>query len=325
MLVAVTSRASAKERSLLEQTFAGLVDLRFTRDLPADARMQVLRDAEVILGWHPQVEAGAKELSECRNLRLVQLISAGADHLNPAAFPGEPLFASNAGAFAGPMAEHVLAMALALQKHLLPGHEGLRRGEFDRVPSRELGGSTVGIVGYGGIGRAVAEIFRPFRCRVLAINRSGEIADPVDFIGTLGDLQFVLSQSDIVVLTLPLTPSTRGLLGRRELSWLRGDSILINVARGPLVDEEALYDHLIEHPDTLAGIDVWWEEPRRGDAFSTRRPLLDLPNVVGSPHNSGRTDRSRYVATQRAASNVLRFLRKEPLQGLLSREDLFAS
>ena len=323
--VAISYGASERERALYTERLGDRADLIYLQDLDGEARREAARRADVLLGWNPGLDLGGELLSEMRGVRLVQLISAGADHLDPSVFPKDALLCSNAGAYAEPMAEHVLAMALALGKRLLPGHEDLRRGVLDqRTPSRTLRGSAVGIVGYGGIGQAVARLFRALGCPILAINRGGPIEDPVEFQGTLGDLGELFSRSDIVVLTLALTPQTRGLIGKEELSHLREQSSFINVARAAIVDEDALYDHLVEHPKVLAGIDVWWEEPFRGQPFRMRRPFLDLPNVLGSPHNSGVAKGALFGAVDRAAQNVLRFLEGAPLHGLLRREDLFA-
>lgn len=326
VLVAVSYRASERERRMYAEGLGAHADLVYLQDLDPAARLEHVRRADVLVGWNPRHELGRDALREFHHLRLVQLVSAGADHLDPADFPRESLLASNAGAFSEQMGEHVLAMTLALQKRLLQGHAELQKRHFDQTtPSRVLRGSTVGIVGYGGIGRAVANVFRPFGCPILAINRSGEIPDAVEFRGTLRDLKAVFSQSDIVVLTLALTPKTRGLIGREELAALRERAIFINVARADLVDEDALYMHLAEHPEVLAGIDVWWQEPFLGKPFAVRRPLLDLPNVLGSPHNSGVTDLSRLAAAQSACANVLRWLTGSAIHGALRPEDLFTS
>lgn len=326
MLVAVSYRASERERAMFEDLLSAHAELIYLKDVREDESAKVAAAADVLLGWNPARDLGPALLREFTGLRLLQLVSAGADLLDPGAYPGSPLLASNAGAFSAQMAEHVLAMVLALQKRLLPAHLDLQRGVMDQsTPSRVLRGSTVGIIGYGGIGRAVRDVFRPFGCPIMALNRSGDISDDVDFRGTLSDLGQVLSESDVIVLTLPLTPATTGLIGRDELSFLKEKSIFINVARAAIVDEDALYAHLVEHPGVLAGLDVWWQEPFRGQPFSVRTSLLELPNLLGSPHNSGVTEQSHFIAAESAARNVLRFLRGEELHGVLRREDLFAS
>jgi phosphoglycerate dehydrogenase-like enzyme len=123
------------------------------------------------------------------------------------------------------------------------------------------------------------------------------------------------------VVSLPLNRATRGLIGRRELSLMRPDAILVNVARAAIVEEDALYEHLERNPAFSAGIDAWWQEPRGSGSFATRRPFLDLPNVIGSPHNSAITSDSLAEAARRAAENLARHLRGEPARHLVDRSD----
>ena len=134
-------------------------------------------------------------------------------------------------------------------------------------------------------------------------------------------LKHVLSSSDIVTISLPLMKATRGLIGKRELDWMKPDAILINVARGGIIDEGALYDHLRSHPRFQAGIDVWWIEPFGSGEFRTNFPFFSLPNVLGSPHNSAMVPGTNDDATRRAVENVKRFLRGEPVVGVVMRGD----
>jgi glycerate dehydrogenase len=220
------------------------------------------------------------------------------------------------------MAEHVLAMALALAKRLPQTHESMRNGEFDQLtPNRAIRGSLVGILGFGGIGQASARLFRALGARIHAIDRAGRTDQRVDRIGTLDDLDALLGSADILVVSIPLTRATRGLIGRRELSLMQPDAILVNVARAAIVDEDALYEHLQDNPAFSAGIDAWWQEPRGSGSFATRQPFLDLPNVLGSPHNSAITADSLAAAARQAAANVARHLRGEPARHRVDRSD----
>ena len=253
---------------------------------------------------------------------LLQLLWAGVDRAPFARIPPGMAIAGNAGGWAEPIAEHVLAMTLALAKRLSGEQEKLRRGVFEQDrPTRLLRGGTCAILGFGGIGQAVAPLVRALGMRVVAVNSSGATPDQVDLIGTLDDLERFLRLADVVVLSLPLTRSTRSLIGRRELGWMKPEAILVNVARGPVVDEAALYDHLRRNPGFSAALDVWWDEPFRDDRLRLRHPFLTLPNVLGSPHNSGTVRGWDETALRRAAENVRRHLRGETVVGMVRREE----
>ena len=185
-----------------------------------------------------------------------------------------------------------------------------------------LRGGIAAILGFGGIGQETARLLRPFGMKIHAINRSGQTDQPVDFIGTLeDDLEQVLRVAQLVVVTLPLTRRTEGLIGARELAWMRDDGILVNVARGPILQEAPLYQHLTSHPNFTAGLDVWWSAPSSDAPALSQYPFLDLPNVIATPHSSAIAGDSVAVAARRAAENVRRYLNQQPLRGLVRRED----
>jgi len=123
---------------------------------------------------------------------------------------------------------------------------------------------------------------------------------------------------------MPLTRATRGIIGDRQLARMKHNAILVNVARAGIIDEGALYEHLRAHPDFSAGIDTWWHEPPLGEVFRTDHPFFDLPNVLGSPHNSSIVAGSHTFAARHAAANVLRYLQSGSLVGTVRREDYFA-
>jgi phosphoglycerate dehydrogenase-like enzyme len=320
--ILVTHGPGEEQRKLLGEALGGSAHLTFLRDLAEDKRGPELGAADILVSWDPAKELRGHEFESLSHVRLLQLLTAGADHLPFSLLPPHIRIASNVGAFAVPMAEHVLAMALALAKRLFVGHSKLAAGEFDQAGrNRMLRGSVAGILGFGGIGRAAARLLRGLDMKIHGINTSGKSAEPVDFIGTLDDLEHVLRAADVVLVALPLTRRTHGLLGSRELSWMKADAILINVARGEIVDERALYEHLKGHPDFMAGIDAWWVEPLRHGEFRINFPFFELPNVLGSPHNSALVPGIMLEATRHGVENILRFLREEPIRGLVRPED----
>ncbi|MEN6528326.1 MAG: 2-hydroxyacid dehydrogenase [Anaerolineaceae bacterium] len=316
----VTYRASQPERNLFQKTLGGSTNLIFSADLPPAEEDLALQQAEIVLSWGLPRE----KIKGMKNVRFWQSLAAGVDNLPfDLLAPSVPV-AANIGAYAEPMAEHVLALALALAKRLRPSHLQLENQHFDQFAGGNLmlRDGIAAILGFGGIGKETARLLRSLRMKIYAINRSGKTDQPVDFIGTLeGDLEKVLRAAQLVVITLPHTRSTDGLIGARELGWMRDDAILINVARGPILQQAALYEHLVSHPKFTAGLDVWWTEPFSKEPLILKYPFLDLPNVIGTPHNSAMAGDSMLVGARRAAENVRHYLNGEPLRGLVRRED----
>jgi phosphoglycerate dehydrogenase-like enzyme len=304
-------------RPLVEARLGGLAQVRFLGDVPAAQRQSALAAADVLFCLRPQMEIG-DDWPNDPAWRFVQFMSAGVDHIDLSKFPKSAQLASNAGGFSEPMAEHILAMALALSKKLLYNHSRMQQGVFDQLSDTgTLRGKTAAIVGFGGIGQATADLLRLLGMRIHAVNRSGRSDHPADFVGKLDQLETVLRAADVVVICLPLTPGTVGLIGARELGWLKPDAMLINVARGEIIDQQALYEFLVAHPQASAGIDAWWVEPFRHGEFRMDYPFLDLPNVIGSPHNSPRAPGGGKVSAERACDNIARYLRGEQPHGLL--------
>ena len=319
--IVVTFQAPPEIKALLQNLLGDAGNLIFLAELPPEQRDKTLEHADVLLSWNLPREISPQEYPYLRHVKLIQLVSAGADHMPFAQLSEQTIIASNPGAYAVPMAEHVMAMTLALAKRVCIENQKLRNGEFDQsTPNRLLNGATVGILGFGGIGQATAHLMRAFSMRIYAINSSGISPEPVDFIGTLRDLEQVLRASDVVVISLPLTKETRGLIGKQQLEWMKSDAILINVARGAIIDEEALYNHAKSHPNFLVGIDAWWTEPFMHGHFRMEYPFLDLPNVLGSPHNSGIVPGMMPRAMRQAAENIRSFLEGKPVRGVIRRE-----
>ena len=321
-LVAVTYPADDEFAQIHTRVLDGSARVAFLHGRPDDEVREVLAQADVLLGWHLGEELPAGALQGSARLRFVQLLSAGADSVDYAALPERLPLAANVGAYAQPMAEYVMAVTLALARRLPQRHAEMARGEFGMwKPVLTLDGAVCVILGFGGIGKATARMMRAFGAHIHAVNTSGASSEPTDFIGTLADLSRVLAEADVLVIALPLTRATRGLIGVQELALMKPTAILVNVGRAAIVDEQALYEHLRDHTDFCAGLDTWWHEPGPGTAFSTTYPFFDLPNVIGSPHNSGVTDGALQVGARMAAENVRRFLRGEAVTGVVRREE----
>jgi phosphoglycerate dehydrogenase-like enzyme len=320
--ILITFSPSPEAKAELQEILGSEADLIFLPDIPPDQRQVTLQAATRLLTWNFPREITEHEYPDLQKVKFIQLISAGADHIPFGGLPARVTVASNAGAYALPMAEHVMGMTLALAKRFCIENQKLKNGEFDQgTRNRLLSGLTASILGFGGIGQATARLMRAFNMHIQAINTSGTSSEPVDFIGTLRDLEKVLRASDVVVVCLPLTRATRGCLGEKQLDWMNPDAILINVSRGAILDEHALYEHVRIHPNFLLGIDAWWIEPFRQGFFKMQYPFLDLPNVLGSPHNSAIVSSNPLGAARQAAENMKRYIKGEHVKGIVLRED----
>ena len=321
--IVVTYSPEPEERAIYREVLEDIARVDYLAETPEAERAELMDRADALVALSfSQREISAKEISHLEKLRFIQLVYAGADRIPFALIPKNVILASNTGAYAEPIAEHVLALTLALAKNLIPRFNSLCEGRFDRTGfNRTITGGVCAIVGFGGNGRAISRIMRAAGMKVHGINRSGQTVAPVDFMGKVSDLKRVLQSADVVVVTTPLTRETRGMLGARELAWMKPDAILINVGRGDVIDQQALYAHLKSNPDFRAGIDTWWSEPAGNEAFELDCPFFDLPNIIGSPHVADHVPNSMPNATLKALENVRNFLTGNEIRGVLNRND----
>ena len=318
----VSMQPDDERRRLAAEVLGDLARVEFLADHDAAGRRRVLDEAAVLLSHDVVKELADDELARTGHLALIQCVTAGVDFIAFDRLPREVPVAVNAGAYAEPMAEHALAMILAAAKRLLVEHANLARGEFNQFTrNRMLAGMAAGILGFGGIGIATARILSAVGMRVHAINRRGRSDEPVDWIGTPGELDEMLAASDVLILSLPLTARSERMIGARELALMKDDAILVNLARGEIVDEDALYRHLRANPAFTACIDAWWVEPIRHGEFRMDRPFAELSNVIASPHNSASVSGWQTVAFGRALENCRRALAGEGARYVIGDEE----
>jgi phosphoglycerate dehydrogenase-like enzyme len=256
-------------------------------------------------------------------LRLLQVPGAGLDRIDRAALPAGARLANVYGHETG-IAEFVLGAMLSLSRGLPRLDAALRRGVWESQwavgvpappPWPEMAGKTVGIVGYGRIGRCVARRARAFEMDVLAVRRdpARSAGDPFAEVGGLERLDAVLARADYLVLTLPLTAESRGLLGEARLKAMKPTAVLINVSRAEIVDGAALYQALAGRRLGGAALDVWYRYPT--DASPTLpapQPFHELPNVLLTPHVSGWTEGMLEARARLIAENIERAALGEP-------------
>ena len=332
--MAVGYQADEELASVNSEVLADAAEIIYTYDLDEAGRAEAIRSADVLLAYELPKEVPAGALGDPvgradsrgpGRLGFIQFLSTGVDAVDFSQVPDGLTVACNAGAYAGAVSEHALAMTLSLAKRLPQRHAALAAGRFDKwSPALTLSGATCVILGYGGIGTTTARFMRAFGARICAVTRTGTTTEPADLTASISDLDQVLPAADVLVIALPLTLATRGLIGARELALMKQNAILVNVARGPIIDQAALYEHLRTHGDFTAGIDTWWAEPTGDAPFRSDYPFLELPNVLGSPHNSSIVAGTMISAARLAAINVRRYLRGEPVTGIIRRADYVA-
>jgi len=303
---------SRKRKAIVADALAGASAVVYLTELDETARAEALRNTGVLLTFNTSKELRPGEAKLLDGARLIQFMIGDVDFIPLGELPERVPVATNGGGYAESMAEHALAMALAAAKRLVLEHENVKRGQFNQFTrNRMLAGRVCGIFGFGGIGAAAARLMQGIGMRVHAINRRGRTDQPVDWIGTPERLNELLEAADVLLISAPLTRATSGLIGAAELRRMKDAAILINLARGEIVQERALYEHLVTHPNFTACIDAWWVEPVRHGEFRIDQPFLDLPNVIASPHNSAQGDGAHDISLRRAVENCRRALAGE--------------
>jgi glycerate dehydrogenase len=284
---------------------------------PATSLDQVaerIAQAEVVISNKVMLNAAA--IQQAPRLRLICIAATGVNNVDLAAAEAAGITVCNCRGYGTPaVVQHVFALLLALYTRLPDYHQAVRAGRWQQAsqfclldyPIRELADKTLGIVGYGELGRGVARVAEAFGMRILLAQRPGTV-EPEE--GRI-PLPVLLPQVDVLSLHCPLTPETRGLIGAWELALMRRDAILLNTARGGLVDEAVLADALRKGALGGAGIDVLSLEPP-----TAGNPLLapDIPNLIVTPHSAWGSRESRQRMLGQLAENVREYRLGQPVR-----------
>ena len=279
-----------------------------------------LADAEIAITWSLRPE----QFAVARKLRWIHSPAAAVHQLIFPELVRSDVILTNAREIHGPVvAEHVMALMFALAKcipaavRMQQQHVWGQQLLWQRSPRpRELSGSVLGLVGLGSIGRAVAAHAHQLGMTVIAIREHPEKtpASAVDRVYPAAELDKLLAEADWIVLAVPVTGETRGLMHAGRLSRMKPDAYLINVGRGSLVDEKALAAVLREKRIGGAALDVFEKEPLAADS-----PLWDLENVLITPHSAGLTDKLWERHYQQVSENLRRYLSARPLLGIVDK------
>ena len=282
---------------------------------------EAMRDAEYLVGF---VDALIDEelYRTGPNLKLIQLLSAGYDRADIAAarHGGVPV-ANNGGANSVAVSEHAILLTLAVSRQLILQHSSVTAGRWrgDTTPRvHEVRGKTLGIVGLGTIGKKTARLAAAFGMELIYYDIARLTEDQEDALGVrFRLLRELLRTSDIVTLHTPLNESTHHMIGTEELALMKPSAIIVNTARGPIIDETALHKALTTGVIAGAGLDVFDEEPP-----PVSNPLFTLDNVILTPHLAGPTFESNTVRVRNGFDNVQRVARgDQPLWVIPELED----
>jgi D-3-phosphoglycerate dehydrogenase len=266
--------------------------------------VRLVADADAMIAGVEPVTA--RVFDAAPHLRVVARRGVGYDTVDIAAATARGIAVTiTAGALTDAVADHAMALLLAVARRVPQLDRLVKLGGWDRAPSTDVCGKTLGLIGFGAIGRAVARRAGGFGMRILACDSVPDEPSASALGVTLCDLETVLAESDFVSVHIPLSPATRRLIGAAALARMKPSAYLINTSRGPVVDEAALLQALRESRLAGAGLDVFEEEPTRN------RALVELENVVATPHSASATTETLARMERSCAEAVLAVLRGE--------------
>lgn len=259
-------------------------------------------------------------------LKWIHFGSAGIENsLIPSILKSKTIITNASGVHAGPVSEFAMGMILYLSKQFRGCETFKNNAEWTQWElarqTIQLKGKTVGIIGFGSIGKAIAKKAKAFDMKVIATRRlqkKVETKKIVDELIPLSDLDYLLSNSDYVIIACPLTPLTKGMIGSKELAKMKSSAFIINIARGSIIDEVALINALQSNEIAGAGLDVFSTEP-----LDKKNPLFELENVFLSPHISGNFPEYQKDVVIQFAENLNRFLAGKDLKNRVCKKRLY--
>lgn len=314
-------------RDGLDLRVPGQYELMVPPAFDEDTLCRLAGEADMLLG--PFVTE--KLLQAAPKLKLIQVPWTGMDTFNFAAVQNTEIPVCNTHSNADAVAELALALTLDLTKKLSYHDRKMRRGSWNRdqqplsLKSCMLRGSTVCILGLGSIGGRIAGLFKAFGARVYGTSDHRAADDVVDRVFRQAEALEAAEEADIVICALPLTPETRGRIDREFLASLKPGTLLVNVSRAAVIEEDALYAALQSGQIGGFAADVWWNAPKRGESESwpsTHNDFQNMENVVMSPHRAGFVEGS-LPHLDGAIENIAALIRGEALQNLVDRSKAY--
>lgn len=305
----ITGRYSPDVEAISEDA-PSEVEIRFLS--PGEALGDHVADVDIIYG-----HIGAADLVKAKSLRWVQVASAGVEGMMYPAFKDSDIILTNSRRMHGSqIAEHAFALLLSLTRRITTQYDFMKDKRWEKAPCIELAGMTLGILGLGGIGRAIATRAKAFEFNVIAVDPEPmEKPESVTELGNLDWLAEFMAKSNVVVVCCPITPETHKLLSHGEFNQMQDGSYLVNISRGKVVDEDALIAALRSGKLAGAGLDVTYTEP-----CPLESPLWTEPNVILTAHTAGGSQHIQARTMRLFIDNLHCYVKGEPLINVVDKE-----
>ncbi len=284
-----------------------------------ESMLEHARDADIVVSGR----VSGEYIREAPNLRMIQALGAGIDKIDrQAVLDRGDIIVCNNHMNASEVAEYAIMLLFAAAKNIILSDRELRKGDWvfgfgGPNPNVEIRNKTCLIMGLGNIGAEIAKRLKGFDLKLKAVTRSGKSLNMalVDSITSLEKMKSHVQEADFIILSLPLTHESKGIIDSEVISWMKPSAILVNISRGEIVDEAALYRALRDKQILAAGLDVWWNYPQWGKP-DMKMPSLDYPfqeldNVVMSPHRAAYSLGTQQAHLDFIRENVLRYVSGE--------------
>lgn len=305
MKLVIIEPLGVEEKKLLdlaEEKLQGKVEIAYynTRVTDTETLVERAKDADILA--FSNLPFKKEVLERCDNLKMISVAFTGVDHVAMDYCKERGIMVCNCAGYSNTaVSELVFGLALSLYRNIIPCNEVVRQ-EKDKtgLVGLELEGKKFGVIGFGAIGSRTAMLAKAFGCEVYGYNRSPREMDGV----TMTDMDTILKECDIVSLHVPLNASTKGLISAEKLALMKPNAILINTARGPVVDSQALADALSAGKIAGAAVDVFETEP----PIAASHPLLNCPNLIATPHVAFATKEALYKRAIIVFDNIVKYL-----------------
>jgi len=305
-------RVSPELKKFYHKTLPDEIDLIFPAEINEETLLSVAPDVEVLVAY----KLSSTFMEKAEKLRHIQVPWTGSETLDFELLRQYPhITVSNSHSNSLAIAEHAVSLLLTAAKRITYRDSRMRKGDWSPRYNDEnsywITGKTLGIIGYGAIGKKVGKILKNgFKMNVYAIKRDPnriDSEDQCDFLGGPDDISYVLNESDFILIALPLTRETEGLIGKNEFQQMKERVVICNISRGSIIDEQALYKYLKDNKNAIAALDVWYNYPqdrKKPISVFQNRSFEELDNVVMSPHSAFKVVEREVVFIEDIITNI---------------------